>query len=278
MDTLRKYQRAVRRCEPIASEGVTVYPITVAEYDDFTAARPAIEIIQQSLPVRFASMPLLSAFYVMEAEAWVQALPAVGLLYRALLFLALSLRLGEGVEAAERVKLFQLVTDTKDPRRLAYIQFEAGGEKNRLTPVQFQRLRPILAAQNGIDLVSESANPDLIEAERDIAEQSGPGLDVNIGSLIAAVSALSGADEAEIEAWPIRRLAERQKAYYRTLNFLICGIAETQGTKWKGGNPFPSPFFDRRTDGSSALMPLDNFAGGKGTQAVRQAMGAETGG
>lgn len=278
MDIPQKYYRAIRRCEPVSAEGLTLYPITVAEYDDFTAARPAIEIIQQSLPVRFASMPLLSAFYVMEVEAWAQALPSVGFFYRALLFLALSLRLGEGLEAPERVKMFRVNTDPKDPLRLISLQFSlCGEEKTRITPVQFQRLRPILAAQNGIELVSESANPDLIEAERDIAEQSSPGLDGSIGSLITSVSALSGADEKEIDTWPILKLVERQKAYYRMLNFLICGIAETQGTKWKGGNPFPSPFFNRKTDGSAALMPLDSFAGGEGTKAVRQAMGANNG-
>lgn len=275
MNIPKQYQKAIRRCEPVTAEGFTFYPILVAEYDDFTAARPAIEVVQQGLQVKYATMPLLSAFYAMEIEAWTQALPSVGLFYCAILFLALSLRLGEGLEQQERVKLFRAVTDRKDPRRLTSLQFTQHGEVKSLTPVQFQRLRPILAAQNGLELVSETANPDLIEAERDIAEQGAPKLDIGIESLISTMSALSGTDEAGIETWPIRRLAERQKAYYRLLNFLICGIAETQGTKWKGGNPYPSPFYERKTDTSPALMPLDSFAGGEGAKAMQRATTGE---
>lgn len=41
-------------------------------------------------------------------------------------------------------------------------------------------------------------------------------------------------------------------------------IGESQGTKWKGGNPYPSPFFDRVREDSPALIAMDKFAGGKG--------------
>ena len=138
-----------------------------------------------------------------------------------------------------------------------------------ITPIQFHRLRPILAAQNGIELASEDANPDLVQAERDIAGAKGPKLDVKLDSLIAAVAALSGVNEEEIEDWPIRKLQNRQQALNRTLNFLVCGIGETQGTKWKGGNPYPSAFYDRLQTDSASLIAMDQFAGGKGLQAVK---------
>ena len=73
----------------------------------------------------------------------------------------------------------------------------------------------------------------------------------------------------EAEEWTVRKLNSRREAVNRVLNFLICGIGESQGTKWKGGNPYPSPFFDRVREDSPALISMDQFAGGKGLEAMR---------
>lgn len=51
-----------------------------------------------------------------------------------------------------------------------------GEEEITITPVQFQRLRAILAYQNGIELTDEDANPDLLEAEAELARRNGPKL------------------------------------------------------------------------------------------------------
>lgn len=55
--------------------------------------------------------------------------------------------------------------------RLKAVEFTVDGEEtHRVTPVQFQRLREIAAAQNGIELASPEANPELIEAQRELAK------------------------------------------------------------------------------------------------------------
>ena len=59
----------IRRYSPIETDGITLYPITVGEYDAFDQARPAIEFVQQSLPVAYVSMPLLQAFYAIEIKS-----------------------------------------------------------------------------------------------------------------------------------------------------------------------------------------------------------------
>ena len=61
--------KAVRRFEPIETEGLTLYPIQVKDIDEFTTARPAIEFMQQSLPVAMLSKPLLQAYYTLELDA-----------------------------------------------------------------------------------------------------------------------------------------------------------------------------------------------------------------
>lgn len=262
-------QRAIRRNEAVTAEGLTLYPIRVAEIEDFQVARPAIDIMQQALPVRFMSMPLLQAYFQMDAEALAEGRPKSGLFYRALLFLALSLRLGEGEDAQRRVLRFVPRTDPSDPKRLKAVNFVVGGEEIfSLTPAQFQRLRPVLAEQNGIELESDDANPELVQAERDLAAANAPKLDFSTEALIETVAALTGTDETEIDEWPIRKLLSRQKALSRTLGYIVCGIGEMQGAKWKGGNPYPSPFFARLRDESASLMPIESFAGGAAMEAV----------
>lgn len=265
-------QKAVRTYQPIETEGLTFWPILVREYHEFLTAKPAIEIMQQALPVRWLSMPLLSALYGMDFEAFQKGEPRVGLFSRCLLFLALSLRLGKGSEVAERTKLFTIIVDGEDPSQLKALRFTGDdGEEKEITPIMFQRLRPILAIQNGIELASEDANPDLVEAERDLAEMNGPELDVSLDSLFSTVAAMAGIDEAEIDDWPILKLNRRQKAYSRVLNYVICGIGEAQGTKWKGGNPYPSPFYDKVRGDSAGAVRLEQFAGGAGVRAVQNA-------
>lgn len=265
-------QKAIRTYQPIETEGLTFWPILVSEYHEYLTAKPAIEIMQQALPVRWLSMPLLSALYGMDFEAFQKGEPRVGLFSRCLLFLALSLRLGKGREVAERTKLFTILVDAEDPGQLKALRFTGDdGEEKEITPIMFQRLRPILAIQNGIELASEDANPDLVEAERDLAEMNGPELEVSLDSLFSTIAAMAGIDEAEIDDWPILKLNRRQKAYSRVLNYVVCGIGEAQGTKWKGGNPYPSPFYDKVRNGSSGAMRLEEFAGGAGVRAVQNA-------
>lgn len=258
-----QYQEAVDTYEPIEFEGITLFPIRVREYRLFNNARPAIDFLQQSLPVRYLSMPLLSAFYAMDTENLKEGNPSDGLFYRALLFLALAMRLGEGENLEERIGQFQIVADAKDQSVLKGVEFQQNGEVQRITPVQFQRLRPILAAQNGITLVSTDANPELVEAERDLAEMNGPELDYNFQTLLSTLSVLSGTRERDLYDWPILQMTRYRDAYSRVLQFLICGIASASGAKFKGGNPVPSPFFNRLERDSDSLIDMGTFTGGK---------------
>lgn len=271
MELSASVRRAINRYDPVKTEGLTLAPILMGEYESFLKASPAISFLPRSLPLKYLSEPLLAAFYRMEYDALEAGQESPGLFYRCVLFLALALRLGEGETEVERMKRFQVRVDPSDPAKLLSLE---AGEEIRITPIQFQRLRPILAAQNGVDLPSDDANPELVEAERDIAAQRGPKLDISAEGMISSVAALTGTEEREIDQWPVLKFNRRKDAISRVLHFLVCGIGEASGAKFKGGNPYPSPFFDKVNDGSAALVSLDSFAGGAGKQAVQQAGGA----
>lgn len=270
-DLSPKMAKAVRRFEPIETEGLTLYPICVKDINEFTTARPAIEFMQQSLPVALLSKPLLQAYYQMELDAAANGQPGSGLFYKSILFLLLALRAGEGLTAEKWMELVELEPNESNPMRLKSVLIFVGGEVKRITPMQFQRLRPILAAQNGIDLVSENANPELVQAERDLAEMNAPKLIYDVKALKATIATVSGADESEMENWPILKLMCRRDAVQRLVGYITCSFAESQGGKWKHGNPYPSPLYDREIDYCGGLIDMSTFAGGAGMRAVQNA-------
>lgn len=265
-------QRAVRRYEPIKTDSLTLYPVLVKEYDEFLMARPALEFMHQSLPVTLMRIPLLSAFYQMDYQAVNDGRDQSGMFSRALLGLALSLRLGEGMEPTERVGLFRIAVDRKDPSKLASLQFvDRDGKEKEIRPVQYKQIRQIIAAQNGVGLESDKANPNIVKAKRDMASLSSVTLNATVEDLISAVAALSGVDEADIDLWPIRKLDSRAETYRRILDYLVCGIGEVQGTTWKGGNPTPHPFFAKLDDGTGLFTSIGESAEGAAATELPQA-------
>ena len=267
-----KYLKAIRRYQPVEIDGVLLHPVTVDEYEAYNIARPAIEFMQQSLPVAYMSMPLLQAYYAIDidgiASGGESQLPT-GMFARAMLFLALSLHIGEGESPENRIRHFKIRVPHNDGRQLVSLTFTIDGEEfYDITPVKFQRWLPILAAQNGIVLHDETENPELLEADAFLRSKNAPELEINIESLVSGVASLSNAEEADIYGWPILKLYNRQKALNRVLDYVICGIGEAQGTKWKRGNPVPNPFFSRIRNESAAMVSLDDFAGGGAKDAI----------
>lgn len=266
-------QRSIRSYKAIETDGLTLYPVLVKEYNEFLTARPALEVLHQSLPVRYLREPLLAALYEMDYDAAFNGGTLTGLFSRTLLAIALSLRLGEGESIDKRLRRFQVVTERAMPSKLTRLLFMGdNGAEGEMTPATYQKIRPIIAAQNGVRLESERADPELVQAEKDLSEMNSIALKGSVDDVITAVAALSGQDEADIEEWPILKLTNRQQSYQRLLDYVICGIGQMSGTTWKGGNPHPSPFFDRADEGGfGAHMALGDFAGGAGERAVRNA-------
>ena len=265
-------EKAISRYKPITYLGFTLFPIKVREIEEFTLARPAIDFVQRSLPTTYWATHLLSAYYELDVNAVLEGKPPTGLFARAVQFLALSLRIGEGQDMSDRMRMILPVCDPKHPTKLIHLRFTVNGEEQMvMKPTQFQALRPILAAQNGIELEAEDANPELLEAERDIADQKGHKLDYNLHSLISTVSTFTGKTMEELDDWSIAELMDKQRDLNRVLRFITSAVAEGSGASWKGGNPYPSPFFERTKTDSSALISMESYAGGAGIKAMQDA-------
>lgn len=263
MDIPFEYREAVDTYEPITFEGIRLYPVTMREYEDYLLARSAISFVQQALPVRYLSMPLLSAFYALDYNNRQEGKGPAGYFAKALLFLALSLKLFPQETTKRKVQEMakRILVSKDNPSVLKAIVVTQDGTDYKITPILFQRMRPILAAQNGIELESDDANPELLEAERDIAEANTPKMDYSVTTLVTSVAVFDKREEKEVYDWPVLKLERRRQAYERMLDYLIYGFAMATGAKFKGGNPVPSAFFDRLKTDSAALVDLTSVVG-----------------
>ena len=165
-----------------------------------------------------------------------------------------------------REKLLALREQQKENRRVCgncyskkydgYVFVDAMG--NIFNPRSVTANFSKLLEQNGLRLTPEEANPDLVEAERELAEMNGGiRLTGDVWERIAAVAALEHADEPEMDAWPVRKLQVKTDTWQRILGYAACTVAEAGGTRWKNGNPFPSLFYGRETAGNTALRSVE---------------------
>lgn len=259
-------QKRIARYKEISVNGHTLYPVRVASYYEFLISKVALEVMHQSLEMKYLRMPLLSALYAMDYEAILNDEPPSGLFSRSLLALALSLRLGEGESIETRMKLFEVAIDREKPAKLLRLRYiDGGGSEKEITPATYTELRKIIAAQNGVKLESDMANPNLVQAEKDM-HSAATTLDPNIDDLICAVSSLTGVEEEEIDEWPILKLNKRAESFRRIIDYVVCGVGEASGTTWKEGNPTPHPFFAKLRNGSGVLTAMGGRADGEPPQ------------
>lgn len=266
-------ERQINRYRPVIFEGITIYPVTVEHYEIFTYCTPALGFMQQSLPVAMLAKPLISVFFEMElAEAHTNEPSGDNgepddkpgnLFTRSMIALVLALRLGEGQPMQERLTRVLPTFDRKTGKKLqSLIVITDGGKPVEISPAKFGRLRPVIAAQNGIEIPPLDANPELVEADRAVRMMNAPKLEMVLEDKVSFVALASGADEDEIYDWPILKFNRRSIAAERVLSYLIYGIGEHSGmVKYKNGNPCPSPYF-RRKQQSLGMVALSEFRRG----------------
>lgn len=267
---------AVRTSQPITKCGLTLYPITMRDYDDFILCKDALAIMQSSLPAAYLAMDFLSALFayaldeINSPENKQQSSEKTAAFQRVLRLLYLSLRCDCKIENISD----DIVYANKNGRVVIdHIKIHQTEETVELTPSMFSGIiRPIIAYQNGIELPNELDNPDLIkEYKKYQKEDDSVKLKVNTDDLIASVAYQSHISEAEIiESWTVRQFEYRVRAIERDKRYTLCGSAEMSGfASFKNGNPHPSWCYDAETDlpGSTSLSAIGNKLGGAGVKA-----------
>ena len=109
----------------------------------------------------------------------------------------------------------------------------------------------------------ETLNDDLLETEKILAEQNSPHLKYSLLDLEASVGLAYHTRIMDVLEWPILEFETSRRAIDREKRFMICGIGQTNGCKWDGGNPYPSWCFDKEVKGSKALISASQFGQAK---------------
>lgn len=264
MDNAR-YSEALENDEPIEIEGITLYPITVREYRQFETAKSSLLIRQGSLPVEYAVMSYLEALYAMDYDAYAETKQTLGFIPRLLYMLSLAMRFP--VDALVRSTRFE--TAPQDERKLRCLEMRLGENLVRVTPSVFDRIRQIIAAQNGMELPDEAENIDLVESEMDIAAASRVSVEYDFRTLLASVARDQRCRRADLMDYTIREFNELKDAIERDKMFTIYRAAELAGTvKFTKGNPYPSWCFDRGGKTNSLIAMSDFMANGPGSVAT----------
>lgn len=266
-----KYMKLINRYKPVEVEGFTLYPVTGEHYEEYLIMAEAVGYMQQRLPIDLMSMPILSAFFRMDLQKVMDGEQPTGLYTGILISLILAMRLaGKDEDLTEVCGRFQAVTKPDDPMTLKALLYETEEQAFSITPAQYNSMRKIIAAQNGIEIRDVLENPELVDAEADLAEKGAMKLEPKVTDYIDAAVVLTGLDEDTIYQWPVLKLNRILEMHRRIIDYQVCGIAEGSGASWKGGNPVPHPFFAKKRE-SNALVGIDEWANGAGRQAMADA-------
>lgn len=256
-------REAVENDEPISINGFTLFPIQMREYRQFEAAKFALLLRQGSLPVKYAVLPYLQALYAMDYDAVKETGQPMGFTAGLLTMLALSMRF----PADALLKQAGMEYSDEEQRLVAAVRFRAGENILRLTPADFDRIRPVIAAQNGLELPDEAENADLVEADNDIAARGSVSVKADYRTLMASVARDQRCRVRDLMDYTIREFTDLKNAIEREKNYTLCKMAEYSGVTFKGGNPCPSWCYDAAEKGTS-LISMSTFMAGPGSAAA----------
>ena len=246
-------KEALLKYEPIELNGLVYYPITVADLDKWQALKPVLCLRQGTLPAVYACMTYLQCVWALDYSAKTKNGEGQNGIWNALLsILFLSLRLSEGDE-------IQAIGDPTSPHTLTNIRIVKDGQETDITPMEFMQVRKLIAEQNGAELPDEADNPDLIEAANDMQPADAITFDYSDADYITSVASAKGLRRKDLFPWPIKELEDEARALRRRYGYFLASIAESQGAKFKSGNPYPTWMFDKRKDEFAGLISMTDL-------------------
>lgn len=244
-------KEALLKYEPIELNGLVYYPLMVVDLDKWQALKPVLCLRQGTLPAAFACMTYLQCVWALDHSAKSNnGFGSDGIWDALLSILFLSLRLSEGDE-------IQAIGQSASPQTLTNIRIVKDGQEYDITPMEFMQIRKLIAEQNGAELPDEADNPDLVEAENDMQNASGVKLDYNISDYMTSVASAKGLRRKDLLDWPIKEFEDEARALRRRYGYFLSSIAESQGAKFKNGNPYPTWMFEKAKDEFAGLISME---------------------
>lgn len=261
MKTAYKYSEANRNFQPIEYNGLKFYPLLVKHAALYQNAKPAMELMLSTLPLRYVRMTWAEALDALDREAKAVNTPT-GFFGSFLLLLCVALRLD-----LEKDPQACIIGRNTDNSISAIVVKQDGKDPVALTQKDFGEVREILAAQNGYTIPDENWNPDLVRAQAYLREQeSASSSGGSLEDAVFALAAATGRRSTEIWDWPLREYREMQSAVDRRLRFEIYTAAELSGqVKFTKGNPCPTWIWENKgalPRGFTSLKELDDGARG----------------
>ena len=245
-------KRAIRRGEPIEIHGLTCWPLTMENFEEWQNIKPVLTLRLASLPARLAVKPYLAAVYAAETEYFLEHGNAIGLYGNLMRLMELVFHLPPQADTPKQRGAIRVET-SKDGRDLLRLHIKQGKQYATITPQQFNQIRELLAAQNGEKLPNEADNMELIEAEAQMAARNSGELILDMDDLISSVAVATGKTLRELDDMTIWEFNHLYRAADRAKKFFLYGMAEANGGKIKGGNPCPSWCFDRVQDSKAVI-------------------------
>lgn len=262
MAFLDKYRHELLRNAPVVYEGLTIYPLTVEDYDIFCAGKAPYELMLSSVKdPKAARLNWCACLWALDKRCEQQNGAVGDFLAIALHVFAAALRLKPSYDGSFPLRpVFGETGDLTavmlgDPRDCGLINMQ-----------QMDCIRQIIAAQNGYTIPDENWNPELVKAAQENAARGTSQLEWSMEDIVASVALNVGCRPADIYDWTIREFHQAQGAIDRKLGYLVCSAAELIGnTKFTKGNPYPSWKLNRKSDMPAGFRSIaDIDAGAKG--------------
>lgn len=249
-------RKAALQGKPIYKNGMFFWAITMGGYEEWAQYKSVWMARQSKFPVSCIMLPFLEALFQLDMDAIDKTGKPAGLLYNVMYVLGMALRLGNNCVQAGNI---YLKADEEQRKFLAIGVKLPTGEEKEITSEVFSDIRKTVLWMNGEELPDESENDELLETEQFLNERNAPKLTYDLLDLEASVALAYGCRVKDVLDWSVLEFETCRRAIQRDKKHLICGIGETNGCKWEGGNPYPSWCFDREQNSSGALIAKDRF-------------------
>ena len=243
---------AFLKYEPVELNGLVYYPIKVEDYNLWQAVKPILTLRQGRLPAVYACMTYLQCVWALQYDAMEQGQKTVKTWDKLAALLFASLRLSDA-------DTIQPLGDPQDHSHLSTIRITKDGNTFEINAMQFAQVRKLIADLNGAELPDEADNPDLIEAAEDMASSNNEQIKYDFSDMLTSVSSAMGIRRADILDWTVKEFDDVFRSIKRRIGYVLSSMAESNGAKFKHGNPYPTWIFDKAKDEFAGLIPLERL-------------------